>query len=67
MSYRNYYKDQLKKVLSTPAPTKVQFASEDKRTNWLNINLESIEAIRDLLTIIEIDLTEPRDPSEDID
>ena len=48
-----YYKDQLAKL---SGDIKVKFTSSDGLTNWLNINLDSIEEIEHFLSKVKANI-----------
>jgi len=59
----NYYDQQLNQFNKPNSITKVQFVgenlnNEEVKTNWMNLNKESIDAIRDFLDVVESELTE---------
>lgn len=59
----NYYDQQLNQFNKPNSITKVQFIGEnlnngEVKTNWMNLNKESIDAIRDFLDVVESELTE---------
>lgn len=43
---KQYYKEQLHNLL-TLANIKVKFTSDNGSTNWLNVNKDSVEVIKD--------------------
>ena len=48
----DYYKAQLQR-LSTDRSLKIQLCDDKAKTNWLNINLDSIEALEQFLAQVK--------------
>lgn len=57
----NYYEQQLNQLNKPNAPVKIKLSGSEMsgdmaQTNWMNLNHESINALRDFLDVVESEL-----------